>query len=124
MDPKAQWLPAPNIGHLVLFGLLYSEHGELRPAEASEQDIREAGHLDLRNGQRVWVTCSEKKMAPDAIEELRQMREPLKVHLKPGATLSDMGGSFFLLHTPAGAEVAFTEIVLGRHLFEFATGRG
>jgi hypothetical protein len=116
-DPKVTWLPAPRIGHVVLLGLLYSEHGELRPADASGQDIREVGYLDLRNGERVWVTRSEKAMAPDAIDELRRLREPLSVHLEPGADVDDLGGSLMLLHTPAGGEVAFTEIVLGRHLF-------
>lgn len=117
-DPKVTWLPAPRIGHVVLLGLLYSAHGELRPAEASGQDIREVGYLDLANGERVWVTRSEKAIAPDAISELRQLREPLRVHLDPSADLDDVGGSLIFLHPPAGGHVAFTEVVLGQHLFQ------
>lgn len=120
LDPKVTWLPAPKIGHVVLLGLLYSEHGPTRPGEASGQDIRDVGHLDLPNGERVWITRSEKPLAEDAIEGLREIREPLSVHLMPGATLGDIGGSLMLLHPPAGGEVAFTELVLGRHLFREA----
>jgi hypothetical protein len=115
-DPKVTWLPAPKIGYVVLLGLLYSGHGEVRPAEASGQDIREVGHLDLRNGERVWVTRSEKAMTPEAIEGLRELREPLSVHLDTGTDTGDVGGSLMLIHTPVGGGVAFTEIVLGRHL--------
>jgi hypothetical protein len=120
LDAKASWLPAPRTGHVVLLGLLYSEHGEIRPAEASGQDIHDVGHLDLESGERVWITRSEKQLAQDAIEELRAQREPLIVQVTPGADLDDVGGSLILLHAPAGAEVAFTEIVLGRHLFREA----
>lgn len=116
-DVKVRWLPAPKVGHVALLGLLYSEHGELRPAEASGQDIRDFGYLDLRNGERVWVTHSEKEMEPEAVEDLCRRRELLRVDVKPGTDLSEMGGSLMFLHNPAGGEVAFTEIVLGRHLF-------
>ena len=117
-DPKVTWHPAPKVGHVVLLGLLYSEHGTITPAEASGRDIRDVGHLDLPGGERVWVTRSEKALADDAIEELRRRREPLRVNLDHGSGPDEVGGSLMLLHTPAGGEVAFTEIVLGRHLFQ------